>query len=184
MDNALLSDLEDKLKGVENSLLREIKKYNCGRPDKSLLETINVLYYDNFTPIQQMALITVLDARTIIIKPYDKSSIKSICNAIIEKGLGLNPLDDGDTIKIVFPQMSEERRKEIAKLVDIEGEKAKVYVRNVRREFIDKTKELKKNGESEDVIKRLDVSIQGIIDKAIKDIDKIIDEKKKEIMTI
>lgn len=129
-----------------------------------------------------MASITNLDARTLLIKPYDKSSVKSICNAIIEKDLGLNPVDDGDTIKIVFPQMSEERRNEIAKLVEKVGENAKVSIRNVRRDFIDKTKQLKKDGESEDVIKRLDDSIQKIIDKVIVDIEGIINNKKNDIM--
>ena len=131
-----------------------------------------------------MASITNLDARTLLIKPYDKSSEKSICNAIIEKDLGLNPVDDGDTIKIVFPQMSEERRNEIAKLVEKVGENVKVSIRNVRRDFIDKTKQLKKDGESEDVIKRLDVSIQKIIDYAIVDIEGIINNKKNDIMKI
>ena len=131
-----------------------------------------------------MASITNLDARTLLIKPYDKSSEKSICNAIIEKDLGLNPVDDGDTIKIVFPQMSEERRNEIAKLVEKVGENVKVPIRNVRRDFIDKTKQLKKDGESEDVIKRLDVSIQKIIDYAIVDIEGIINNKKNDIMKI
>ena len=180
----IIDELKDKIKKVEEYLVSEIKKYNCGRADKYLFDSIKVLYYDNLTPISQMSSITNLDARTLIIKPYDKSSVKSICNAIIEKNLGLNPIDDGDTIKIVFPQMSEERRNEIAKLVEKVGENAKVSIRNVRRDFIDKTKQLKKDGESEDVIKRLDDSIQKIIDKAVVDIEGIVNNKKNDIMTI
>ena len=180
----ILSELDDKLKCVEKFLNTEINKYSCGRADKSLIENIKVLYYGSLTPISQMSFISVLDVRTLIIKPYDKSYTKSICSAIIEKNLGINPLDDGDSIKIIFPQMSEERRKEIVKLVEKEGEKAKVSIRNIRRDFIDKTKKLKTNGESEDVIKRLDVSIQNIIDRNIKNIDEIILKRDKEIMSL
>ena len=180
----ILSELDDKLKCVEKFLNTEINKYSCGRADKSLIENIKVLYYGSLTPISQMSFISVLDVRTLIIKPYDKSYTKSICSAIIEKNLGINPLDDGDSIKIIFPQMSEERRNEIAKLVEKVGENAKVSIRNVRRDFIDKTKQLKKDGESEDVIKRLDDSIQKIIDKAVVDIEGIVNNKKNDIMTI
>ena len=118
------------------------------------------------------------------IKPYEKKFIKDICNAIIEKNIGLNPQDDGDIIKIYFPQITEERRKELVKIIKNESEKAKISIRNIRRDIIEKTKGFKKSGVSEDEIKRFEDNIQNIINKYIKNIDSITENKEKELMKL
>ena len=163
---------------------KEISKYRCGKADGAIFADIKIFYYGNITPISKIAIISVPDFRTVTIKPYEKKFIKDICNAIIEKNIGLNPQDDGDIIKIYFPQITEERRKELVKIIKNESEKAKISIRNIRRDIIEKTKGFKKSGVSEDEIKRFEDNIQNIINKYIKNIDSITENKEKELMKL
>ena len=182
MEGDIITDIENEMCKVFDFTKSEINKFKVGKADPSILESVKVVYYGNLTPISQVALINVLDVKTISIKPYEKKFVKDIVAAIVDKKLGLNPQDDGEVIKIYFPPMTEERRKEMVKIVKGEGEKAKISIRNIRKNFKDKTKDLKKNGISEDEIKRLDENIQNKTDLFIKNIDKLIEQKEADLM--
>ena len=184
MEGDIITDIENEMNKVFDFTKTEINKFKVGKADPSVLESVKIVYYGNLTPIPQVALINVLDVKTISIKPYEKKFVKDIVTAIVDKKLGLNPQDDGEVIKIYFPPMTEERRKELVKIVKGEGEKAKISIRNIRKNFKDKTKDLKKNGISEDEIKRLDENIQNKTDLFIKNIDKLIEQKEVDLMKI
>ncbi len=183
--NDIINELKTELDKVITIIKKELNKYKCGRADESIISDVKIIYYDNLTPISNISLISVTDARTITIKPYEKKFIKNICNAIIEKKLGLNPQDNGDVIRIFFPPITEERRKELVKIVNNEAEKARVSVRNTRRDIIDKiTKTSKQDKISKDDVKRLEKDIQNTVDKYIKDINDITINKEKELLSM
>ena len=169
------------LKGFEE----ELTTIRAGRANPHILDKITVDYYGSPTPLQQVANITVPEARMIQIQPWEASLIKGIEKAILTSDLGLNPNNDGKVIRLIFPELTEERRKDLAKDVKKKGDATKVAVRNIRRDANDAYKKLKKEEDvSEDEIKELEDKIQKLTDKYIKDVDAAVELKGKEIMTV
>ena len=176
---------ETKMGKTLNALESELTTIRAGRANPHILDKLTVDYYGAPTPLQQVANISVPEARMIQIQPWDASLIKEICKAIQTSDLGINPNTDGKVIRLVFPELTEERRKDLVKEVKKKGEGAKVAVRNIRRDANDAFKKLGKGKEvSEDEVKELEENVQKLTDKYIKDIDKAIEEKSKEIMTV
>ena len=174
---------EEKMKKTLASLESELVTIRAGRANPHILDKLAVDYYGAPTPLQQVANITVPEARMIQIQPWESSLIKGIEKAILTSDLGLNPSNDGKVIRLVFPELTEERRKELVKDVKKKGEAAKVAVRNIRRDANDAFKKLAKQDVSEDEIKELEEKIQKSTDKYIKEVDAAVDAKSKEIMT-
>ena len=166
------------------SLEKELSTVRAGRANPHILDKITVDYYGAPTPLQQVANVTVPEARMIQIQPWEASLIKEIQKAILSSDLGLNPNTDGKIIRLVLPELTEERRKELVKDVKKKGEAAKVAVRNIRRDANDAYKKLAKQDVSEDEIKELEDKIQKLTDKFVKNIDKAVEEKSKEILTV
>ena len=176
---------EEKMKKTLASLESELVTIRAGRANPHILDKLTVDYYGAPTPLQQVANITVPEARMIQIQPWESSLIKGIEKAILTSDLGLNPSNDGKVIRLVFPELTEERRKELVKDVKKKGEAAKVAVRNIRRDANDALKKMGKGGDiSEDEIKELEEKIQKSTDKYIKEVDAAVDAKSKEIMTV
>ena len=175
---------EEKMKKTLASLESELVTIRAGRANPHILDKLVVDYYGAPTPLQQVANITVPEARMIQIQPWESSLIKGIEKAILTSDLGLNPSNDGKVIRLVFPELTEERRKELVKDVKKKGEAAKVAVRNIRRDANDAFKKLAKQDVSEDEIKELEEKIQKRTDKYIKEVDAAVDAKSKEIMTV
>ena len=176
---------EEKMKKTLGSLEAELTTIRAGRANPHILDKLTVDYYGSPTPIQQVANITVPEARMIQIQPWESSLIKGIEKAILTSDLGLNPNNDGKVIRLVFPELTEERRKDLVKDVKKKGEAAKVAVRNIRRDANDAYKKLKKEEDvSEDEIKELEDKVQKLTDKYIKDVDAAVEAKGKEIMII
>jgi len=175
---------EEKMKKTLASLESELVTIRAGRANPHILDKLAVDYYGAPTPLQQVANITVPEARMIQIQPWESSLIKGIEKAILTSDLGLNPSNDGKVIRLVFPELTEERRKELVKDVKKKGEAAKVAVRNIRRDANDAFKKLAKQDVSEDEIKELEDQIQKLTDKYIKEVDKAIENKSKEILTV
>ena len=164
---------------------KEFSGIRAGRANPGLLDQIMVDYYGVPTAIGQMAAISVPEARMLMIQPWDKSTLKAIEKAIQTSDLGINPNNDGSCIRLIFPELTEDRRKELAKDVKKKGENAKVAVRNIRRDANDTFKKMEKNDEiSEDDLKDAEEKIQKITDKAIEKIDKAVENKTKEILTV
>ena len=176
---------ETKMGKTLNALESELTTIRAGRANPHILDKLTVDYYGAPTPLQQVANISVPEARMIQIQPWESSMIKAIEKAILCSDLGLNPSNDGKMIRLVFPELTEERRKELVKDVKKKGEGAKVAVRNIRRDANDAYKKLKKEEDvSEDEIKELEDQIQKLTDKYIKEVDKAIENKSKEILTV
>ena len=175
---------EEKMKKTLVSLEGELATIRAGRANPHILDKLTVDYYGAPTPLQQVANITVPEARMIQIQPWESSLIKGIEKAILTSDLGLNPSNDGKVIRLVFPELTEERRKELVKDVKKKGEGAKVAVRNIRRDANDAYKKLAKQDVSEDEIKELEEKIQKLTDKYVKDVDAAVDKKSKEILTV
>ncbi len=176
---------EEKMKKTLASLEAELTTIRAGRANPHILDKLTVDYYGSPTPLQQVANITVPEARMIQIQPWESSLIKGIEKAILTSDLGLNPSNDGKIIRLIFPELTEERRKELVKDIKKKGEAAKVAVRNIRRDANDAYKKLKKEEDvSEDEIKELEDKIQKLTDKYIKDVDAAVENKGKEIMTV
>ena len=175
---------EEKMKKTLASLESELVTIRAGRANPHILDKLAVDYYGAPTPLQQVANITVPEARMIQIQPWESSLIKGIEKAILTSDLGLNPSNDGKVIRLVFPELTEERRKELVKDVKKKGEAAKVAVRNIRRDANDAFKKLAKQDVSEDEIKELEEKVQKLTDKYIKEVDKAIENKSKEILTV
>ena len=166
-------------------LLDEFGSIRAGRANPQVLDIIKVDYYGTPTPIQKVCNINVPEARMIVIQPWEKSLLKSIEKAILTSDLGINPTNDGSVIRLVFPELTEERRKDLAKDVKKKGEAAKVAVRNIRRDANESLKKMEKNGDiSEDDLKDGNDKIQKLTDKMIDKIDKAVETKTKEIMTV
>ena len=167
---------EDKMKNSVEHLERELAAVRAGRANPAVLDKVTVDYYGAPTPIQQVASVAVSEARTLTITPWDRSLLRPISKAIQASDVGINPIDDGQTIRLNFPAPNEERRRQLAKDVSKMGEEAKVAIRNVRREAMDKAKALKKAGElTEDSQKTMEEDVQKITDKNIKLVDKAVE---------
>ena len=178
-------EIENKMKKTAEVLKTQLASVRAGRANAAVLDQITVDYYGVPTPIQQVASISVPDPRSLMIQPWDGSVLKGIEKAILASDLGINPQNDGRVIRLVFPQLTEERRKELAKQVKKYGEESKVAVRNIRREAMDKAKAMKKAGElTEDSQKTMEEDVQKLTDKYIKNIDAAVEEKQKEIMSV
>ena len=183
--NEHVKPYEAKMKKAIDALQNEFGTIRAGRANPGVLDKIAVDYYGAPTPINQMAAVSVSEARTLVIQPWDKSTLKAIEKAILASDIGINPNNDGSVIRITFPPLTEERRKELCKTVAKYGEESKVAVRGVRRDANDKFKVLKKNGDvTEDDLKILEKEIQDLTDKFCKEIDNIMNAKSKEIMEI
>ena len=176
---------EEKMKKSIESYKLELDTVRAGRANAKILDRITVDYYGTPTPINQLGTISVPDARTLVIQPWDSTILKEIEKAILASDIGITPANDGKLIRLVFPQLTEERRKELKKQVSKLGEDAKVAIRNIRRDAMDKAKDMKKNGEmTEDEQKASEKTVQDLTDKYIKEIDVITASKEKEIMEI
>lgn len=182
--NERLKVYDDKMQKTLKSLDSELGTIRAGRANPKVLDRIMVDYYGSPTPLQQVGNISVPEPRLIQIQPWEKKMIREIEKAIQMSDLGINPTNDGSVIRLVFPELTEERRKELAKDVKKKGEAAKVAVRNIRRDGNDAFKKLKGSEVSEDEIKDLEDELQKITDKYIKDIDKAVEVKSKEVMTV
>ena len=175
---------EKMAKSVE-TLKHDLSKVRTGRAHTGLIDHLRVDYYGTETPINQVASVTLSDARTIAIQPFEKKMVQAVEKAIRDSDLGVNPATSGDVIRVPMPPLTEERRKELAKIVKHEGENAKVAVRNIRRDAMTHVKALLKEGEvSEDDDKRAEKEIQAMTDKSVQDIDKMVQEKEKELMAV
>lgn len=176
---------EDKMQKTVENLIEEFANVKAGRANPHILNKITVEYYGTQTPLQQVANISVPEPRIIMISPWDSSLIKEIEKAIMISDLGITPSNDGKVIRLVFPELTEERRKELVKDIKKKAENAKVAIRNVRRDANDFfKKEAKKNDISEDIVKSAENDIQKSTDKFVEKIDKLVDDKSKEILTV
>ncbi len=185
MAKELIKTATERMKKGIESFTRELATLRAGRANPAILDKITVDYYGAPTPINQLATISVPEARLLVIQPFDKSSINDVEKAIQKSELGLSPSNDGTVIRIAIPPLTEERRKELVKLVKKYGEEAKVAVRNVRRDTNDDLKKLQKDGEiTEDELRRYTEDVQKITDKHISEIDDIAANKEKEIMEV
>ena len=174
----------DKMTKTMNNLSVELGTIRAGRANPHVLDKLTVDYYGTATPLQQVANITVPEARILQIQPWESSLIKEITKAIQMSDIVKNPTTEGKTVRLIFPELTEERRKQLVKDVEKKGEGAKIAIRNIRRDGNDAFKKLKKEDVSEDEIKDLQDDLQKQTDKFIKDVDKSIAEKSKEILTV
>ena len=178
-------EFEARMKKSISVYEEDLDGIRVGRANPSLLAKINVDYYGSPTPINNVAEVKVTDARTIVIQPWEAKLLKAIGKAIPASDLGITPIDDGKVIRLCFPALNEERRREVTKQTEKLGEEAKVAVRNIRRDAIDRCKEMKKANEmTEDEVKQSEKAVQDLTDKYIKEIDSLTEAKKKEIMSI
>lgn len=185
MANPIIDKANERFKYSHEALGREFSAIRAGRANASLLDRIEVDYYGAPTPLNQLASITVPEARVLLISPFDKNSIKEIERAINESDLGINPANDGYVIRLVIPALTEETRRELAKEVKKLGENAKVAIRNIRRDAMDDAKKQEKDKEiTEDELKSLEKDIQKATDDAVKKIDSMTNEKEKELLTV
>ena len=175
---------EEKMKKTMHNLDGELGAIRAGRANPKVLDKIVVDYWGSPTPLQQVANISVPEARMIQIAPWEKKMLREIEKAIQVSDLGINPTNDGSVIRLIFPELTEERRKELAKDVKKKGEAAKVAIRNIRRDGNDAFKKLKGSDVSEDEIKDLEDDLQKVTDKYIKEVDKAVEVKTKEVMTV
>lgn len=182
--DARLQQYDDKMKKTIDFLEQDYAGIRAGRANPHVLDKLRVDYYGTPTPIQQVGNVTVPEARIIQIAPWEKSLIKEIEKAILTSDIGINPSNDGSVIRLVFPELTEERRKELARDVKKKAEDAKVAVRNIRRDGNDAFKKLAKTEISEDEIKQLEEQLQKLTDKYVKDIDVLMEAKSREIMTV
>ena len=179
------SEIKDKMEKTIDSLNIRLSEVRAGRANPAILNKVKIDYYGTPTPVNQVAGISVPEARMIVIQPWDVSVLKMIEKAILEADIGINPNNDGKVIRLVFPELTEERRKDLVKEIKKYAEESKVAVRNSRREGIDKAKAMQKDGEmTEDELKGAEDDIQKLTDKSIEQIDKILEAKETEIMSI
>ena len=180
-----LNAAKEKMNKSFNALNNEFAAIRAGRANPAVLDKVMVDYYGAPTPVNQMAAISVSEARILVIQPWDKSSLKLIEKAILASDVGITPTNDGSSIRLVFPQLTEDRRKELCKTIKKYGEECKVTVRSIRRDTIEKFKTMKKNSEiTEDDMKSCEKKVQDLTDKFCEDIDKSVAVKEKEIMTV
>jgi len=179
-----LDEAEDNMKKAVSHLSGEFNKIRAGKAQPNMLDGLMVDYYGNKTPINQVASITTPDARTVMIKPWEKKMLAEIERAIINSDLGLNPQSDGEIVRLNIPPLTEERRRQLVKQAKNEAESGKVSVRNVRKDANDSIRKLTKEGVSEDAVKEGEDRVQEITDKYTNRIDSLLAEKEKEIMTV
>ena len=183
--DARLQQYEDKMVKAYEYLEADYMGIRAGRANPHVLDKLRVDYYGTPTPIQQVGNVTVPEARIIQIAPWEKSMIREIEKAIMTSDIGINPSNDGSVIRLVFPELTEDRRKELVKDIKKKGENAKVAIRNIRRDANDTIKKAQKANEiSEDVQAQIEDEIQKMTDKFVADIDKMTDDKSKEVMTV
>ena len=183
--NEQIKNAEGKMEKCIKSLEHEFSTIRAGRANPAVLDKVLVDYYGTPTPVQQMAAISVVEARNLLIQPWDASQLKAIEKAIINSDIGITPTNDGKALRLAFPQPTEDRRKELVKQIKKFGEEAKVTLRNVRRDTLEKFKTMKKNSEiTEDDMKGLEKDIQKLTDKYCDNVDSTVAEKEKEIMSI
>ncbi len=185
MPKQVIDKVKDRMTKAVQAYTRELAGIRAGRANASLLDKITVDYYGAPTPINQLAGISVPEARLLVVQPYDKSIVGEIEKAIMKSDLGINPTSDGAVIRLAIPQLTEERRKELAKQVRKESEDAKVGIRNIRRDGNDDLKKLEKNGEiTEDALRGYSDDIQKLTDEFISKIDQITKDKEKELLEV
>lgn len=182
--NEKLKVYDEKMTKSINNLNGELATIRAGRANPHVLDKLSVDYYGAPTPIQQVANVSVPEARMIQIQPWEKSMLKAIEKAILTSDIGINPTNDGTCIRLVFPELTEERRKELVKDVKKKGEAAKVAIRNIRRDGNDTFKKLKGGDISEDEIKDLEEELQKLTDKYVAQVDKAIEAKSQEVLTV
>ncbi|WP_026528676.1 ribosome recycling factor [Butyrivibrio sp. VCD2006] len=182
--NEKVKPYEEKMTKAFDFLAQELASIRAGRANPHVLDKLKVDYYGTPTPIQQVGNVSIPEARMIQIAPWDKSLIKDIEKAILASDIGITPSNDGTVIRLIFPELTEERRKQLAKDIKKKGEDAKVAVRNIRRDGNDSFKKLKGTDVSEDEIAELEEDLQKMTDKFVKKIDEAVEEKSKEIMTV
>ena len=182
--NERLEVYDSKMQKTLGNLEGELRAIRAGRANPHILDKLVVDYYGMPTPIQQVANVSVPEARMIQIQPWEKSMVKAIEKAILTSDIGINPSNDGTVIRLVFPELTEDRRKEFVKDVKKKGEAAKVAIRNIRRDGNDAYNKLKGSDVSEDEIKDLETQLQKITDKYSAEVDKAVEEKSKEVLTV
>ena len=180
-----LKPYEEKMNKTINVMTSEFASIRAGRANPAVLDKVLVDYYGTPTKIREMASVSVSEARVLVIQPYDKSSLKNIERAIQTSDIGINPANDGTVLRLTFPQLTEERRKEIVKQVSRLAEDSKVAIRSIRRDANDRFKAMKKNGEAtEDDVKSLETQMQKLTDKFVEEIEKLAAAKEKEVLSI
>jgi len=184
MPQSIKKNAEERMEKAIGALKKDLLSLRAGRATPNLVDRVQVEYYGAMTPVNQLANLTIPDSRTLMIQPWDKSSISAIEKAIMKSDLGLTPSNDGNAIRIVIPALTEERRAELVKTTKKYGEEAKVAVRNIRRDANDEIKKLEKTGMPEDESRRHQEDIQKTTDKYIGEIDKVLAGKEKEIMEV
>jgi len=185
MGNEVIKQASERMDKAISSYSRELARIRAGRASAAILDRVTIDYYGAPTPVNQLASVSIPEARMIVVQPYDQSSLGDIEKAILKSDLGINPTNDGSVIRLVIPALTEERRKEIAKQVKKSAEEAKVAIRNIRRDGNDELKKLEKNGEiSEDALKGFGNDIQKVTDEHITKVDALAKDKEKEIMEI
>ena len=179
------TDIKEKMNRTINVFDEKLAEVRAGRANTAILNKIKIDYYGTPTPINQIAGISVPEARLIVIQPWDASALKEIEKAILASDIGINPNNDGKVIRLTFPELTEERRKEIVKDVRKMAEETKVAIRSIRRDGMDQAKNSQKNGEmTEDELKQAESEIQKITDKYIDEVDKMLESKEKELMSV
>ncbi len=183
--NEQISNAQSKMEKCIKSLEHEFSTVRAGRANPAVLDRVLVDYYGTPTPVQQMAAVSVSEARILVVQPWDKTQLKPIEKAILASDIGITPTNDGSVIRLAFPQPTEDRRRELVKQIKKYGEEAKVTIRNVRRDTMEKFKTMKKNSEiTEDDMKNLEKDIQKLTDKFCDNVDSAVADKEKEIMSI
>ncbi|MDE5917862.1 MAG: ribosome recycling factor [Oscillospiraceae bacterium] len=183
--NEQMKNAESKMNKSVERLKSEFASIRAGRANPAVLDKAMVDYYGTPTPINQMAAVSVAEARILVIQPWDISTLKAIEKAIITSDIGITPTNDGKVIRLVFPQPTEDRRKELCKEIKKYGEETKISIRSVRRDTIEKFKSMKKDGEiTEDDLKNLEKEIQNLTDKHCKNIDSLVSENENEVMSL
>ncbi|MBR4361370.1 MAG: ribosome recycling factor [Ruminococcus sp.] len=182
---ATIDSAKEKMNKSLDALSKEFAAIRAGRANPAVLDKVMVDYWGTPTPINQMAAISVQEGRILVISPWEKNQLKPIEKAIQASDIGINPTNDGSVIRLAFPQLTEERRKELCKGVKKLGEECKVAIRGIRRDTMDKLKKMEKNSEiTEDDLKDCEKKVQDITDKSCNEADKAVSEKEKEIMTV
>lgn len=184
MPQAIKKDAEERMDKAIGALRRDLSTLRAGRATPALLDRIQVEYYGAMTPVNQLANINTPDTRTLLLQPWDKSSVAAIEKAIMKSDLGLTPSNDGSTIRLTIPPLTEERRAELVKLTKKFGEEAKIAIRNIRRDANDDIKKLEKSTISEDESRRHQDDIQKSTDRFVAEVEKVLAAKEKEIMEV
>lgn len=179
----VISKTRSRMKKSIEAFQRELGSIRAGRANASILDRVNVVYYGVPTPLNQLASVTIPEARMLMISPYDKSSLGDVEKAIQTSDIGITPNNDGEVIRLVIPPLTTERREELTKVVGKEQENAKISIRNIRRDMIDEVKKMEKAKDiTEDDLKVFEKDIQGVTDESTKEIDRLAEEKNDEIM--